>query len=162
MKQKSRTKFQNPGPLDRSASIPPETMMHFSPCFRFPPYFRKIFGLWGKFQKFYLFLKNFLIFIRQNFWWLLFSHRSQISNFPPIFAVSVHFPPVSRKLLFPPTLTNFPPVLHKFTCFTCISFAPYFYHDAFMHHPIHVLDAPACKKCWQQLLSTTWWRFQII
>jgi len=21
-------------------------------------------------------------------------------------------------------------------------FPPYFYHDAFMHHPMHVLDAP--------------------
>jgi len=24
----------------------------------------------------------------------------------------------------------------------CISFPPYFDHDAFMHHPMHVLDAP--------------------
>src|SRR6218665_2923578 len=29
-----------------------------------------------------------------------------------------------------------------FTYFTCISFHPYFYHDAFMPHPMHVLDAP--------------------
>src|SRR6218665_4208562 len=41
---------------------PPETMMHFPPCFRFPPYF-------------------------------------------PCFST---FPPVSRKLFFPPTLTNSP------------------------------------------------------
>src|SRR6218665_1898310 len=47
-----------------------------------------------------------------------FSHRPQILNFPHIFAVSVHFPPVSRKLLFPPYFDKFPPpVLHKFTCF---------------------------------------------
>ena len=25
----------------------------------------------------------------------------------------------------------------------CISFPPYFDHDAFMHHPMHVLHAPA-------------------
>src|SRR6218665_68575 len=31
------------------ASIPPETMMHFPLCFRFPPYFRKIFVLSEKF-----------------------------------------------------------------------------------------------------------------
>ena len=24
----------------------------------------------------------------------------------------------------------------------CISFPPYFDHDAFMHHPMHVLEAP--------------------
>src|SRR6218665_2614620 len=44
-----------------------------------------------------------------------FSHRPQITNLSPIFPVSVHFPPFSRKLLFPPTLTNF--VLEKFTGF---------------------------------------------
>src|SRR6218665_1440416 len=74
-----------------------------------------------------------------------FSHRPQISNFPPIFAISVHFPPVSRKLFFPPSsLQIFPPVLGKFTCFlhTLRVFPPYFDHDAFMHHPMHVLDAP--------------------
>jgi len=44
-------------------------------------------------------------------------------------------------------LTNFPSVLHKFTCFlhTLRVFrSPYFYHDAFMHHPMQVLDAPGC------------------
>ena len=39
------------------ASIPPETMMHFPPCFRFPPIFEKL-------LKFYLLPKNLLIFIR--------------------------------------------------------------------------------------------------
>src|SRR6218665_4063657 len=48
-------------------SIPPETMMHFPPCFRFPPYLRTIFGLSTNFLHFYLFAKNFLTFIRQNF-----------------------------------------------------------------------------------------------
>ena len=69
--------------LEAGASIPPETMMHFPPVSDFPP-------------QFYLFPKNFLILIRQNFWWLFFSHRPQISKFPPIFAVSLHFHPVSR------------------------------------------------------------------
>src|SRR6218665_1561851 len=49
------------------ASIPPETMMHFPPCFRFPPYFRKIFGLSENCLQFYLFPTNFLTFIRQNY-----------------------------------------------------------------------------------------------
>ena len=46
----------------------------------------------------------------------------------------------------PPTFTHFPPVLGKFTCFLHtlrVFFPPYFYHDAFMHHPMHVLDASA-------------------
>ena len=47
---------------------PPEAMMHFPPCFRFPPYFRKILRLSGKSQKFNLSQKKFLISIRQNFW----------------------------------------------------------------------------------------------
>ena len=90
----------------------------FSLCFRFPPYFRKILWLCGKFPKCYLFPKKFPIFIHQNFLWPFFSHWPQISNFPPIFAVSVHFPPVSRKLFFPPYFYKFPPpVLGKFTCF---------------------------------------------
>ena len=57
---------------------PPETMMHFPPCLRFPPYVRTIFRLCGKCSQFYLFPKNFSIFIRQNFWWTFFSHRPQI------------------------------------------------------------------------------------
>src|SRR6218665_2355777 len=57
---------------------PSETMMHFPLCFRFFPYFRKISESEENFH-------NFLIFIPRNF----FSHRPQISNFPPIFPVSV-------------------------------------------------------------------------
>ena len=57
----------NPKLLAQSgASIPPETMMHFPPVSDFP-YFLNIFGFWGKFSKFYLSLKNYLIFIRRNF-----------------------------------------------------------------------------------------------
>src|SRR6218665_3812547 len=39
-------------------------------------------------------------------------------KFPPYFRCFSTFPPVSRKLLFPPYFDKFPPsVLHKFTCF---------------------------------------------
>ena len=45
-----------------------------------------------------------------------------------------------------PYFYKFPPWFRKnyvfVTCFMCISFAPYFDHDAFMHHTTHVLDAP--------------------
>ena len=47
----------------------------------------------------------------------LFSHRPQIFNFPPIFAVSVHFPLFRENYYFPLLWQIFPSVLHKFTCF---------------------------------------------
>ena len=157
--------------------------MHFPPVSD-SPYFRTIFGLWGKFCNFtfsrnfftcftcvsfppllwpwciyalpnartgrpcqlrsksspetllletYSFCRrvailNFMIFIRRNFWRIFFSHRPQISNFPPIFPVSIHFPPVSQKLFFlPPTLTNSPcfrQIHLLFTYFTCIFVTP--------------------------------------
>src|SRR6218665_2308821 len=60
------------------------------------------------------------------------------------------FPSVSRKLLFPPYFSKFlPSVSEKFTCIlhtVCVfRFPPYFDHDAFIHHPMHVLDAPAIR-----------------
>ena len=76
-----------------------------------------------------------------------FSHRPLISNFPSVFPVSVHFP-LFRENYYSPTFKNLPPVLGKFTCFLhalCVfRFPPYFDHDAFIHHPMHVLDAPVC------------------
>src|SRR6218665_2801902 len=85
---------------------PPEAMMHFPPCFR-------IF-------RFPLFSTNFTIF-RKNF---RFSsakisddlHRPQISN-SPYFPCFNTFPPVSRKLLFPPYFQKFPPCFQKIICF---------------------------------------------
>src|SRR6218665_443874 len=72
-----------------------------------------------------------------------FSHPPQISNFPPI--IPVHFLPCFAKIIIPPTLKN-PPCFGKiqllFTYFMCISSPPYFDHDVFMQHAMHVLDAP--------------------
>src|SRR6218665_645890 len=88
-------------------------MMHFPHCFRFPPIF----------QKFSEAVENFLnlTFSRKN---SRFS-SAKISDelflnfeFPPIFPVSIHFPRFAKiNYYFPPSLTNFPPVLQKFTCF---------------------------------------------
>src|SRR6218665_2205316 len=93
-------------------------MMHFPPLFQISPLFLK---------KNSDFLENFynLTFSQQISWLssakisydLFFSHRPQISNFPPIFASSVHFHLFRKNYSFPPTFTNFPPVLGKFTCF---------------------------------------------
>jgi len=75
--------------------------MHFPPCFRFPPYFRKVFLLSGKFMKFYLFPTKFPIFIRQNFWrpFFLVDHKFRIS---PLFCLFYCISPlISENLLFP-------------------------------------------------------------
>src|SRR6218665_3622961 len=122
------------------ASIPPEFMMHFPSVSDFPLFSKQFQTLW-KIFKILPFREKFLDFHLPKFLMTFFSHRPQISNFPP---------PVSRKLLFTPTLKNFPLYFRKihllFTCFMCISFPPYFDHDAFMHHPMHILDAPVHQQ----------------
>src|SRR6218665_303299 len=112
MKPHCKTKYKNPG-----ASIPPETMMHFPPLFQISPLFQKNFRTFWKILTILPFPKHFLDFHPPKFLMTFFSHQPQISNFPPVFPVSVHFLPVSRKLLFPPYFQNFPHVFDKFTCF---------------------------------------------
>jgi len=119
-------------------------MMHFPPCFRFPPHFRKIFGLSGKFLQFDLFPTNFLTHPQKFLmtFFLLIDHKFRIS---PYFRYFRTFPPCFAKIILSPLLLQiFPPVLGKFTCFlhALRVYSPYFDHDAFMHHPMHVLDAP--------------------
>ena len=86
---------------------PPWDHDAFPPCFRYPPYFRKMFRLWGKFSQFYLFSKNFLIFIRRNFRWLFFSHRPQTSNSPP-FSLFQYISLCFAKIIIPPYFDKFP------------------------------------------------------
>ena len=75
-----------------------------------------------------------------------------------VFPVLVHFPSDSRKFIISSTFQNFPPVFQKFNSFlhTLRVFPPYFDHDAFtcMHHPMHVVDAPAGTNI-ETLLVTT-------
>src|SRR6218665_417569 len=116
--------------------------MHF-PLFQIPPIF----------EKFSDFLKNFknLTFSRKisHFHppkFLTFFSESSTKNFgfPPYFACFSTFPSLIRKnLLFPPTFQNFPLFSKNSTAFYIlyVYFPPYFHHDAFMHHPMHVLDA---------------------
>ena len=71
---------------------------------------------------------------------------SQILPFPD--KISDFHPPKLTKIirLFPPYFHKFPPVFKKFITFLhalCVISPPYFDHDAFMHHPMHVLDASA-------------------
>jgi len=106
----------------------------FPLCFTFPPVFEKNSNS----------EENFPNSIRQYFWWPYFSHQPQISNFLLFSLISIHFPSISRKLFFsllfkiPSVLVN----LRIFTHFLFFSFPPYFHHDAFMHHTMHVLDTP--------------------
>ena len=117
-----------------------------------------------KFSQFYLFPTNFLIFIRQNFSWLVFLVIDQKFRNSPLFSLFQYISPLFRKnYYFPPALTHFPPCLDKFTCFLhtlrVFRLPPtlYFDHDAFMHHPMHVLDAPASVSNRKMgLLSFTW------
>ena len=88
----------------------------FSPISDFP-YFLKIFGLWGQFSQFYLFPKNFLIFIRWNFWWPFFKSSTTNFEFPPYFPCFSIFPTLFRKNYYSPYFDKFPPVLDKFICF---------------------------------------------
>jgi len=106
-------------------------------------------------EKFSDFLKNFnnLTFSRKISWlsaakisddlFLVIDHKFRISPLLSLFRYI--FPPVSRKLFFPPYFNKFSLCFTQihllYTCFTCI-FPPYFDHDAFKHHPMHVLDAP--------------------
>ena len=124
--------------------FPSEAMMHFPLVSDFPD---KFLGLCRKFSRFYLFRENISIFIRQNnFWWpfLVIDHKFEI--FPSLFSFFPSNSPLFRpNLSFPPTLPNFPPWFRKIsvfcTCFLWFLFSSYFYHDAFMHHKMHVLDA---------------------
>jgi len=120
-------------------------LFHISPLF--PKFFsglRKISPIWPFPTKL-----NFPIFIHQNFWRPFFiSHWPKISNFPPISPVSIHFPSVSGNLSIP-HFCKISPDFVKLTCFYIpyvYLVSPYFYHDAFMHHTMNVLDAPVCSK----------------
>src|SRR6218665_1713676 len=113
------------------ASIPSDAMMRPPPCLGFSPYFQKIFRIFGKkFPFSSAKISDDLFLFRISPLFSLFRHIST-SCFP--------------KIINYPYFQKFPPCFRKthllFTCFLCISFPPYFHHDAFMNHPMHVLDA---------------------
>ena len=120
--------------LHAGASIHPEAMMHFPPVSDFP-LFSKNFKTFWKISKV---LPKISHFHPPKFWRLFFSHRPQISDFPPYFACFSTFPLWFAKISFihykhlysasssgatlsPPTFQNFPKIQQLFTYFTCIS-----------------------------------------
>src|SRR6218665_3197702 len=79
-----------------------------------------MFRLCGKYFQFYLFLKNFLIFIQKIsddlLFFLVINHKFRIF---PLFSLFQYISPLfSENYYFPPTFKNFPPVLEIFTCFS--------------------------------------------
>ena len=91
--------------------------------------------------------------VRLLMFFLVIDHKYRFSpyfrcfsTFPPCFAKFIISPLFRENYYFLPTFKNSPLCFTQihllFTYFTCISFPPYFYHDAFMHHPMHALDAP--------------------
>src|SRR6218665_2476653 len=87
------------GMPNSGASIPPEALMHFLSV-SYSPYFLQFVQIPCKIFPILLFPKNVLHFHPLKFMMTLFSHWLHISNFPPIFAVSVHSS-ISEELLFP-------------------------------------------------------------
>src|SRR6218665_3883375 len=76
---------------------------------------------------------------------LLFCLFQYIS---PLFRENFYFPPTFQN--FPPTFQNVPSGLQKFTCFYILYVyfvSPYYDHDAFMHHPMHAVDASDAPYC---------------
>src|SRR6218665_2391855 len=119
-------------------------MMHF-PLFQISPLFSKHFQTLWKICNILPFPEKFLDFHRPKFLmtsFLVIDHKFRIS---PLFSLFQYISPLFLEIYYySPTLKNFPPVLDKITFFLhtlCISFPPYFDHDAFMHHPMRVLDA---------------------
>ena len=98
---------------------PPETMMHF-PLFQIPPIFEKIsdFRTLRNIFTILTFPDKFLDFHPSKFLMTFFFWSSTTNfEFSPYFPCFNTFPPCFAKIIIPPTLINFPPVLDKFTCF---------------------------------------------
>src|SRR6218665_2180092 len=132
-----------PWGLIPGASIPAETMMHFPPCLRFSPYVRKIFRLenvpnFTFSQK----ISRFSSAKISDDLFLVIDHKFRIY---PLFSLFQYISPLFREN-YSPYFEKFSPLFYKNSPAFCILYvyfvSPYFDHDAFMHHPMHVLDAP--------------------
>src|SRR6218665_3602917 len=131
--------FHNYNPPE--ASIPSEGMMHFPPCFRFPPIFEKNLNFVENVRN-VNFSRKISRFSSAKISDDPFLSSTTNFEFPPYFPGFSTFPPCFAKIIISPYFDKFPPCFRKiqllFTYFMCISFPPYFYHDAFMHYPMHV------------------------
>ena len=123
--------------------------MHF-PLFQISPLFSKNLHTLWKLFKILPFHKKIIDFNPSKFLMIFFRSSTTNFEFPPIFPVAVHFPLFRENYYFPHLLCKIALCFRKihllFTYFMCISFPSDFDHDAFLHRPIHALDAPACGR----------------
>src|SRR6218665_3957292 len=123
-------------------------MMHFPPASDCPPRSEKFLDFKKKVKNVTFSGKIFRLSSAKISDDLFFSHRPQISN-SPLFSLFQYISPLFRENFSFPLLFQISPCFRQihllFTYFTSI-FPPYFYRDAFMHHPMHVLDAPVCQR----------------
>jgi len=167
--------------LEPEASIPLWGNDAFPPLFQIPPVSENFVVLHAEFPQFDLFPEIFRFSSAKisDDLFFFFSHSPQISNFPLFFLfqfISLLFLEIS---LSPPTFAKVSPWFRKIYVFlyTLRVFSPYFYHDAFIHHTMHVLDAPArnlenvwcpinvgtslrVTRCWMEVEVQSWWRGQ--
>ena len=143
------------------ASILPEANMHFYPPSDFPPISEKFLRLRRKFSQFYLFRKI-LPFSSSKISDDFFCSSTTNVLFPPYFNSFSPFFSIFKQNSFSPYFCKFLSWFRKISVFfyilSAIFFAPYYDHDAFMHHTMHVLDGPAVHPalkyhCWQIVIS---------
>src|SRR6218665_2642606 len=117
---------------------PPEAAMHFRPLFQISPLFPKKFS---ESVVNFCFFQKILRFSSAKISDDLFLVIDYKFEFPPCFRSFSTFPPYFAYFSkFPPLISYNLPVFYILYVFFV---SPYFDHDAFMHHTMHVLDAPA-------------------
>ena len=89
----------------------------FPPVSDFPPYFGKKCQIPWKISPILPFHTKIFNFHPPKVLMTFFSHRLQILNYPPIFAVSVHFLPYFAKFIIFPLLLQVSSDFVKLTCF---------------------------------------------
>ena len=134
------------GTLNPEASIPLRPWC-ISPLFQISPYFSKKFRTLKKIFAIWLFPRKISWFSYTKISDDLFLVIDHIFRISPLFSLFQYISPLFREnYFFPLLLQIFPPILG--TCFlhTLRVFSPYFDNDVFMHHPMHVLDAPESES----------------
>src|SRR6218665_1558582 len=123
----------------RGAHPPLREMMH-SPLFQNSPFPTNFLTLW-KISQILPFPQKFSNFHSPKFF-LFTNHKFRI----PLYSLFQYVSPLFQKNYSYPLLFKIAPfflqIYVSFTYFMCFFVSPYFYHDAFMHHTMHVLDAP--------------------
>src|SRR6218665_619020 len=102
--------------------------MHFPSVSDFHPIFENFWDFQENFKNFSFSRKNVPFSSAKISDDLFFSHRPQISDFPPILPVSEHFPSDSRTFLISPLFQKFTPLFSKYSTafYILYVYPPYF------------------------------------